>query len=64
MYTLPKEERFTIDEHLSVGLVAGQPVIINDKDYVVKYISLKKGTYDRVLVATRVPQLKLETIEK
>jgi len=64
MSTLPKEERFAIDEHISVGLVAGQSVIINEKDYVVKYITLKKGTYERVLVATRVPRLRLSEVEK
>ena len=64
MSTLPKEERFEIDEYMASALIAGQSVIINGQTHVVKYISLKKGTFDRVLVATTVPYLRLTKIEE
>ncbi len=64
MPTFPKEQKFEIDNNLATLLLAGQTVNINDNDFVVRYITLKQGTYDKILVAAPIPRLRLTEIEE
>ena len=63
MSTLPREQKFKIEDHLASLLIMGQTVIINDRSYIVKNITLQPGGYKKILVAAPLPHLKLEEIE-
>ena len=63
MSTLPRDEKFKVEDHIASLLIMGQPIIINDHLHVVKNITLIPGGYDKVLVAAPVPRLRLEKIE-
>ena len=63
MSSLPRDEKFKVEKHISSLLLRGQTIIINDKHYVVKGFTLIPGGYDPVLIAAPIPRLKLEKIE-
>lgn len=63
MNALPKDQRFEIDKEIVTQLIIGQLVIINGLNYIIKNISVKQGSFDRVLVASRIPDFKLIEIE-
>ena len=63
MNVLPKDRRFEIDKAIAAQLITGQLVIINGLNFIVKAISVKQGSFDRVLVASRIPDFKLTEIE-
>lgn len=64
MNELPRDQRFEIDKAIAEQLITGQLVIINNLNYIVKAISVKQGSFDRVLVASRIPNFKLTMIEE
>jgi len=63
MSTLPRDQKFDVEDHLASLLIVGQTVIINDKSYIVKNVTLRPGGYKRVLVAAPIPRLRLTEIE-
>jgi len=63
MSTLPRDQKFKIEDHLASLLIMGQTVIINGTTFIVKNITLIPGSYKKVLVASRVPYLRLDEIE-
>lgn len=63
MSTLPRDQKFKIDDHIASLLIVGQTININDRPYIVKNITLQQGSYKKVLVAAPIPHLKLEEIE-
>jgi len=63
MNILPSDQRFEIDKMIAEQLITGQLVIINGFNFIVKGISVRQGSFDRVLVASRIPDFKLTEIE-